>query len=184
LFLFGVMMACLHVRFVLLFVPFFAPVFSAILERWFPPYERVKDRFALNAILMAAVLIGMFRYFPTDADLRKIVAKQFPVRAVEYLHGHSVPGPMFNTYGAGGYLVYSGQRVFLDGRGDVFERGGVLSDYMHITLLKPGALTVLNNYGVRSCMLARGEPLAIALTASQDWTRVYEDDVSEVFVRR
>jgi hypothetical protein len=184
LFLFGVMMACLHVRFLSLFVPFFAPVFAAILARWLPPYERAKDRFALNAVLMAIVLAGMLRYFPAEADLQKIVAKQFPARAVEYLRQHSVPGPMLNSYGYGGYLVYSGRAVFIDGRADVYERGGVLSDYMHISLLKPGALAVLNGYGVRSCILARGEPLIVVLSASQEWTRVYSDDVSEVFVRR
>ena len=184
LFLFGVMMACLHVRFLLLFVPFFAPVFAVILARWLPPYQPAKDRLVLNAVLMVIVLAGMLRYFPAEADLQKIVAKQFPVQAVEYLRQHSVPGPMLNTYGFGGYLVYSGQAVFIDGRADVYERGGVLSDYMHITLLKPGALAVLSGYGVRSCILARGEPLTVVLSASPDWTRLYRDDVSEVFVRR
>ena len=91
---------------------------------------------------------------------------------------------MLNSYGFGGYLVYSGRTVFIDGRADVYERAGVLSDYMHISLLKPGALAVLNGYGVRSCLLARDEPLTVVLAASQDWTRVYRDDVSEVFVRR
>ena len=36
LFLGGVGMACLHVRFVLLFVPFFAPLFATMVARWNP----------------------------------------------------------------------------------------------------------------------------------------------------
>ena len=51
LFLFGAMMACLHVRFLLVFVPFFAPLFAAIVARWVPHYDRSKDRYILNAIL-------------------------------------------------------------------------------------------------------------------------------------
>jgi hypothetical protein len=184
LFFFGLTMAVLHVRFLLLFVPFFAPLLATVAARWIPPYERAKDRFALNAILMAVVLAAMFRYLPTTANLQKDVAKVFPVQAVEYLRQHSVPGPMFNTYGFGGYLVYSGQKVFLDGRGDVFERGGVLSDYLHVSTVKPGALTVLDNYGVRSCVVSRGEPLAVLLAASPHWARIYNDDVSELFVKR
>ncbi len=52
------------------------------------------------------------------------------------------------------------QKVFIDGRGDVYERGGVLEDYLHISWLQPGALAILEQYGVRSCLVKRAEPLA------------------------
>ena len=42
LFLFGTAMACLHVRFVLLFVPFFAPLFVTVLARWVPAIRAVE----------------------------------------------------------------------------------------------------------------------------------------------
>ena len=48
---------------------------------------------------------------------------------------------MFNAYNFGGYLVWAGapqHKVFIDGRGELFEPSGVLPDYMHITLLRPG----------------------------------------------
>ena len=48
----GVTMACLHVRFLVLFVPFAAPVFAVLLARWLPPYDRKKDHPILNAILI------------------------------------------------------------------------------------------------------------------------------------
>ena len=50
--------------------------------------------------------------------------------AVDYLKKNPLPGPMYNNYGFGGYLVWSRgpeQKVFIDGRGDVYERGGVLA---------------------------------------------------------
>jgi hypothetical protein len=184
LFFGGVVMACLHVRFLLLFVPFFAPLFATLLARWVPAYERKKDHYLLNAVLMAGVIVAIAHYFPTSPDLQRTVSKQFPVAAVSYLHQHSVPEPMFNTYAFGGYLVYAGQKVFVDGRGDLFERGGVLSDYMQASLIRTGALQVLDRYQVRSCMLQRGEPLAVVLAASPNWERVYHDNVSELFVRR
>ena len=40
LFLGGVVMACLHVRFVLLFVPFFAPLLATMVARWLPGYDK------------------------------------------------------------------------------------------------------------------------------------------------
>ncbi len=187
LFLFGTMMACLHVRFLLIFVPFFAPLFAVVLARWLPPYDRAKEHYALNAALMALVVAAMVWYFPSRTDLERIVSRQFPVEAVAYLRLHPVPGPMFNTYGFGGYLVWSRapeHKVFIDGRSELYERGGLLADYMHITLLEPGALAVLRNYGVQACLLGPGEPLATVLAALPDWQRIYSDHTSALFVRR
>jgi hypothetical protein len=186
LFLFGTAMACLHLRFILIFVPFCAPLFATILARWTPPYDRAKDLFVLNAAIMALVAAGMIHYFPSQASLEKKVSHDYPVDAVAYLRQHPAPGPMYNTYGFGGYLVWSmgpEHKVFLDGRGDVYERGGVLADYLHIADLKPGAFTVLQHYGIQSCLLERDEVLATALGNSPEWKKVYSDQLSALFVR-
>jgi hypothetical protein len=176
-------MACLHVRFVLLFVPFFAPVFATVMARWIPKYQRAKDQFALNALLMAGVLAAIIHYWPTHKSLDDAVAKTYPVGAVQYLREHPVSGRMFNTYGFGGYLVQSGFLTFIDGRGDLFERGGVFGDYMHLTQLKPGAYGVLRNYDISVCMLNRDEPLSTVLLESPNWKRVFVDKTSAIFVR-
>lgn len=187
LFLFGTIMACLHVRFLLVFVPFFAPVIASILARWIPSYNRDKDKFVINAAVIATIVVLMIHYSPTSSELHKRVAKTFPVGAVAYLQEHPTDGPMFNNYGFGGYLVYSRgpeHKVFIDGRGDVYERGGLLADYLHISRLRPGALRVLAGYDIRSCLLQRDEPLANVLSDSPDWQRTYSDDTSVLFVRR
>jgi len=186
LFLLGLVMASLHVRFILVFVPFVTPILAKILARWIPPYERQKDKFALNAAIIFVVLGCIVHYFPSTTNLQTRVAKSFPVSAVAYLRTHTVPGPTFNSYGFGGYLVWSRgpeHKVFIDGRGDVYERGGVLADYMHISYLEPGALTVLQSYGVKSCLLQSDAALATVLSTSPDWQRVYMDDVSVLYVR-
>jgi len=187
LFLSGVALACLHVRFLLLFVPFFTPILAAILARWLPRYERAKDRYTLNALLMAGMLAAMVHSFPSTKDLQEEVATQFPVRAIEYLRQHPVPGPMFNSYGYGGYLIWAlpEQKVFIDGRGDLYERGGVFSDYLEAAQLKPAAFAVLRTYRIQSCLLdrERSQALATVLTNQPDWKKVYSDNVSALFVR-
>ena len=184
LFLGGVAMACVHVRFVLLFVPFCAPLLAVVFAPWLPRYDRKIDKYLLNAALMAGAIAAMAYYFPSRTFLDNKVAETFPAGAVKYLHQHPVAGPMFNDYGFGGYLVWSGEKVFIDGRGDVYERGGVLFDYLHITALKPGALTVLRNYGINSCLLERDAPLATVLAALPDWQKVYADNTSALYVRK
>jgi hypothetical protein len=186
LFLFGTMMACLHLRFLLLFVPFFAPMFATIAARWMPPYERAKDKWALNAAIIAAVVAGMIYFFPSRPQLEETVAHTFPANAVAYLAQHPAPEPMFNTYGFGGYLVWSRgpqHKVFIDGRGDVYERGGVLADYLYMARNKPGTLAVLDSYGVQSCLVERDEAMATLLAASSKWRRVYTDGLSALYVR-
>jgi hypothetical protein len=184
LFLFGTAMACLHVRFLLLFVPFFAPLAATMLARWAPAYNKAKDQYLINFALMAGIGIAMVHYSPGKADMEKRVAEQFPVQALEYMRAHSVPGPLFNSYGFGGYMIEAGYKTFIDGRSELFEQTGVLGDYMHVTLLKPGALQVLGGYGIQSCLLERDEPLATLLASSPDWNKVYSDPVSALYVKR
>ncbi|MGA8144047.1 MAG: hypothetical protein WB987_09190 [Candidatus Acidiferrales bacterium] len=185
-FLFGTVMACLHIRFLLIFVPFFAPILAVMIARWMNGYDRSKDRFVLNAVLMAGVVAGIVHYFPSRDQLQEGVSEHWPVAAVEYLDTHQVPGPMYNTYGFGGYLVWArgpGHKVFIDGRGDVYERGGVFNDYLHIAHIQPGALAVLRNYRIQSCLVERNEALGTLLSASPDWKKVYSDNVAALYVR-
>lgn len=184
LFLFGTAMACLHVRFLLLFVPFFAPLMATILARWAPAYNKTKDQYLINFALMAGIVIAVVHYFPSHSDMDKKVADQFPVQALAYMEQHFVPGPLFNSYGFGGYMVEAGYKTFIDGRSELFEQTGVLDDYMHITMMKPGAMQVLNGYGIRSCLLQRDEPLSTVLASMPDWQKVYSDNVSALYVKR
>jgi hypothetical protein len=182
--LLGIATACMHIRFMLLFVPFFTPLLARVLARWVPAYSREKDKYALNGLVMAAAVAAMAFYYPTKAHLEQRIAEQFPVKAVAYLREHAVPGPMFDSYGFGGYLVWSGQRVFIDGRSELYEDGAVLQDYIQLSLLKPGGLDVLRRYQVQSCLLEPGAPLATVLAALPEWQGVYSDNTSVLFVRR
>jgi hypothetical protein len=186
LFFFGTAMACLHVRFLLVFVPFFAPLFATVLARWIPGYERKKDLYAVNALLMAAMLSGMIYFFPSHAEIEKNVAKMYPSQAVAFMREHPMPPHMLNSYGFGGYLEWSMARrkVFIDGRGELYEPGGVFADYMHMSLLNPGTLSVLRAYDVDACLLDRDQPLTVFLAALPEWKSVYKDNVSVLLVRR
>lgn len=186
LFLFATTVACLHIRFLLIFVPVFVPLLATILAHWVPRYERAKDRYLLNAALMAVVLTAIVWYFPTQAELKQDVSKTYPVAAVDYLDHHSVPGPMFNSYDFGGYLILSRgpeHKVFLDGRSELYERGGVLADYIEIANIKPDVLSLLQKYGFQSCLINHDEALATVLAALPDWQKAYEDSTSVLFVR-
>ena len=187
LFLAGLVAACLHVRFFLVFVPFCAPLFAVLLSRWIAPYDPGKDKYALNVILITAVVVGMVRFFPSREQLAGHIAQHWPEKALRYIEQHPPPQPMYNTYGYGGYLIYTlngRNKVFIDGRADIYERTGVLADYMSIARVAPTTLSLLKAYNVQSCLIEREEPLATLLAASSEWQKVYADELSVVFVRR
>jgi hypothetical protein len=186
LFVGGTIMACLHMRFLLVFVPFFMPLFAATIARWLPMDKTRKGKPVLHAIAMVVMLAAMAYGLPSAKQVAQSVARQFPVRAVEYLRQHPLAGPMYNTYGYGGYLIWTlpGHKVFVDGRADVYERGGAFADYLQIETLKPAAFALLRSYGIQSCFLTREEPLATALSASPEWRKIYSDDLSVLFVRQ
>jgi hypothetical protein len=180
----GAVMACMHARMLLLFVPFVAPIFATMLARWVPAYQRAKDQYVLNALVMGGIIAAMIHYAPSREALQERVDRDFPVAAVAYLDAHRVSGPMLNAYAFGGYLMATGRKVYVDGRADLYERTGVLADSLDLTLMKPGALQILDHYQIASCLLTKDEPLAVVLAASPKWRRVYSDGTAALFVRR
>ncbi|HLW81385.1 MAG TPA: hypothetical protein VKS20_05025 [Candidatus Acidoferrales bacterium] len=187
LFLFATTITCIHMRFVLVFVPFFVPLLATTFARWLPLYDRRKEHYALNAVLIAAVIAGMLWFRPTQTSIQDRIEARFPVGAVNYIRQHSVPEPMFNAYNFGGYLVWSldpGRQVYVDGRSELYEAGGVLGDYIHIANLSPGALKLLADYHVKSCLMEHDAPLATVLAALPEWKKVYSDGTSVLFVRQ
>jgi hypothetical protein len=155
-----------------------------MLARWVPAYDRQKDKYIANAVLMAGVVAAMIHYFPTRAAIDKKVAETYPVAALTYLSAHPIPGKMLDYYGFGGYLVFAGRPVFIDGRGDLYERSGVFGDYVHLNEFQPGSLGILRNYGIDACLLGAKQSLAAVLSVTPEWRRVYSDDTSVIFVRQ
>ena len=186
LFLFAAFSTLLHARFVILFGMLVAPIVADLIAHWVPPYESAIDKYIINAVLILGGVVLMCTKLPSQSELLKNVAKKEPVHAVEYLRTHSTPGPMFNDYAFGGYLVWAlgpEHKVFIDGRGDLYEETGVFADYATIEDLRPATLGILRNYGIRSCMVDPNNALATLLSALPNWKRVYSDHVAAIYVR-
>jgi hypothetical protein len=186
LFLFGTVMACLHVRFLALFVIFVAPLLSVTLAKWIPKYDRTKEIYVLNAAIILGIVGTMVSYLPSRNDYLRIVNNDFPVKAVWYMDTHFVPGPTYNSYEFGGYLVWArspAHKVFIDGRTEVYERVGVFQDQVALINLEPGSLSVLEKYHIQSCLLLPGESLSTVLSALPGWQKVYADNKAVLFVR-
>jgi hypothetical protein len=177
----------MHARFMLLFVPVFAPLLAEAIAPWFPAYDETKDHPVLNFALVALIIAGMVEFFPSNASLQHQLNSEMPSGAVRFLRAHQDLRPTFNNFFWGGYLIQhrgSAGKVFIDGRLDIYEYSGVLADYMSIVSLQPDAEMLLRKYHVRSCLIPPDSPLAVLFTASPGWKKVYSDRISTVFVRQ
>ncbi|MBI3933418.1 MAG: hypothetical protein HY316_01920, partial [Acidobacteria bacterium] len=182
---FSVFSASLHRRFLIIFVIMFAPLLAALLARWFAPYDPAKDRPLLNGALVVAMLAALFWIFPSEGALQEQAANSYPQRAVQYLQDHPIEGSLWNEYGWGGYLIWARHpkhRVFIDGRADIYEYSGILSDYLRIDRLHPDALSLLRKYDIRASLVRRNSPLGTLLRTAPGWSPVYADKVSELLV--
>jgi hypothetical protein len=184
--LFSVYAACVHIRFMLIFVMVIVPVVASFIVRWMPAYDPAKEKYALNFAMIALMLIGIAKYLPSREEVAKVVAKDYPVAAVNYLRTHPHDTGMFNDYGYGGYLIWQlgpQHKVFIDGRADMYEYSGVFQDYADIANVENNALALLGKYGIESCLIKSKSGLSTLLAASPDWKRIYSDSNSVLFVR-
>ncbi len=92
---------------------------------------------------------------------------------------------MLNEYVFGDYLIWAlpEQKVFIDGRGDVFDWTGVFAEYGRWATLSEDPNLLLNRHGVRFCLLSKSSPMAHVMDLLPNWRRTYSDDVAAIFVR-
>ena len=112
--------------------------------------------------------------------------KGYPTGGVAYLKEHRLTGNLFNTYGWGGYLIYElypEYRVFIDGRADMYG-DQLMTEYNQVVNIKPQWREVLQKYQVRTVLIEKNSPLAVLLSSQQDWRKVYEGEVEEIFVQQ
>ena len=129
-------------------------------------------------------VFGFFALQVTNARLRSFQAKEMPVQAVDFVKARHYPGPLFNDYNWGGFLIWQlGQPVTIDGRAGLYGDAGI--DRSMATW--GGGPHWDADPALRSAALVIA-PLRDALTQllRQDpgFQLVYQDKVAAVFVRR
>jgi hypothetical protein len=143
---------------------------------------------ALNWLILILVLllcvIKVYQPLRTEVNLAA-QEKYLPVEAVQFIRANNLPGPMFNSYNWGGYLIwhlYPDYPVFIDGRTDLYD-DEFIREYVKVTLVRPGWHEVLDRYGVNLILIESDSILAVFLEEGDRWRRVYTGDVAKIFLR-
>jgi hypothetical protein len=174
-----------HRRMLFAFGILAAPVLSRVLSTAWQGYIAEQNRPALNAALLVASLLTVRWAVPDQQTLAQQVDEKSPTKAVEFMKTHHLSGRMLNEYSYGGYLIWKAPEnpVFVDGRADIFEATGVLTEFGNWATLQSDPHTLLDQYGIDFCILARQAPMARVLPLLRSWTAVYADENSVIFER-
>jgi hypothetical protein len=183
--LFATAETCLHTRFLIIFAIIVAPVLATLFARWLPAYRKSEDHPVANAILVGCALLGILAAFPSRAKLRQALSRRYPVGAAHYLRQHSTAGNLLNARRWGGYMIWAlpGHGVFIDGRDDIYEYGGVLLDYHNFTGVRMSPETFLGRYDIGAALIERGTPMETYFGVLPGWRKAYQDSNSLIFVR-
>ena len=149
-----------------------------------PALAGVLNNLILALVVVATLLKCAVALSPQIID--KGQQQAVPVRAVEWLRNASPrpPGPMYNSYNWGGYLLWAlpQEPVFVDGRTDLYD-DEFLREYFKVMFIRPGWRQVLDRYGVRLVLTERDSFLAAMLATQPDWRLVYSDDLAAIYTR-
>lgn len=139
---------------------------------------------ALNwLVLLLAVFGGLIWTVTKIGANDTAVAAAFPVQAVDYLQANGLAEqPGYNSYNWGGYLIWRGIPVFVDGRADVYG-DDFLFYYLQTFDLQENWQQPLADYDVAYVLMEANAPLSHVLASRSDWREAYRDQVARIFVR-
>jgi hypothetical protein len=167
-------------------------VLAPILVANYFPWKRALPGFA-RWLAAAGLVAGIAWGVETGRFFQFRAAEwRFPGGAVQFLRDRHIDGRVFNTYEHGGYLIWQGVPVFIDGRA---LSENVFSDYTRILALPAGddgRRALLDRYQIRTVVANAFEynggtlyPVVLAMQpqTGSGWHLVFEDAQALVFVR-
>jgi len=181
----GTWLAVGHIRMLIVFGMFAAPVLARQLSTLWDNYDVERDRILPNAIIigLSAVLVAVT--FPGRQDLESQVEQGNPVKALQYIEAHQLQGPMLNEYVFGGYLIWAAPQypVMIDGRTDVYEWSGFLREFGRWATRQEDPNLLLKKYDVKFCLLGNQSQMIDVMPSLPGWKLAYSDDLAKVFVK-
>jgi hypothetical protein len=179
------------IRMIPLFVLIAIPLIAKRLGNW--PLRNSgtrRPRAEVRMVLNGVIVLAMTAF--TGIHIAQVIQRQpqaeahdFPVGAVAFLATHAVPGPIFNHYDWGGYLIwklYPSIPVFIDGRADLYEKQ-LLDQFADTYQFKDDWQHNLQRWSVGTVLVPMDSALATGLRSAPGWAVAYEDAQAVVLTR-
>ncbi len=150
-----------------------------------PLRVRLKTAAAAAILTLAVLAVGYRRYNVTNDFVEMSVAGKFPVGAARYVAQHRLPGPLYNDFNDGGYLIWAlpDYKVAMDGRTNVHGDQRV-EESSRVWRALPEWASDPDLKAARTIIALREAPLTSLLKTQPEYRIVYEDTQYLVFERR
>ena len=162
--------------------------FAGRAEEWIAGIERA-DKLLVGwpFATLGLVILTTLALQPSRREVIRFSSERFPVDAVEYLYeaGFEAPGPVYNEFGWGGYLLYRAWPdipVFIDGQTDFYGEE-LTKEYVAIRAMEPPWQEYLDKHDVRWAIIPPDAALNQGLELHPGWTPFYADSTASVWVR-
>lgn len=108
------------------------------------------------------------------------IAREYPQKAVDFIdRSISHEKKMLNYYTWGGYLIWRGRQVFVDGRADLYG-DRFLREYFSVNYVESGFEETLEKYKIDFLLFPSSHPLMHYLAGNMGWKTVYSDETAIV----
>ncbi len=152
-----------------------------------PQWPRRAPLYVFGAVV--GVLAACLLRAPSNQMIEARLTHVLPARACDFIQTSHFPGPLFNDYGWGGYLMWKIPEypVFIDERIDLY--GDDFSEaYFEVIMGKQRMETLQGFASQKTILLPASISMAKALTTipvlQQQFREIYRDELAIVFVRR
>jgi hypothetical protein len=107
-----------------------------------------------------------------------------PTQALAAARAAHLSGPVLNSYGWGGHLIFTGIPPFIDGRADMYGDAH-LREYVNMTAPRSfdAMHKLLNKHRITWTLLEKDATANTLLDLSPGWRRVYADETAVVHAR-
>jgi len=157
------------------------------LGQWRLHSRGVIPAFSFSLVVAVMIICETAVYNTYDSRFGSRIENFVPAAESAFVTQNRLPGPLFNDYLSGGYLMWAmdpSRKVFIDSRYGPYESTGVWKDYL--TLLAGGDLRLLDaKYRCNTALIMNSNYRLITLfLKSPDWALMYFDKAGAVFVRK
>lgn len=150
------------------------------LDRWFLSLAAPARPMAIAVCACATALFAAVSMHLRPPAPAPVIT---PKAAIDAAMAAGAKGTVLNEYSFGGFLIYEGIPVFIDGRADMYGDAFLekLVDALRLKERKQ-FLEILNEYRFGWSLLAPGTSAIAVLDDLPGWRRVYEDETAVVHV--
>jgi hypothetical protein len=166
-------------------IPAAACIAEAIRTEKPAPSESIAEKAGLAVAVAILVTIYARSMGFNSPNLRLSINAVYPVQAINFLHDHPQPGPLYNTFDWGGFISWYMPEypVAIDARTDLY--GDAVDTRFYMT--ENGDASYVDDPYLAQAnliLLPRSKPLANVLASDSRFSPIYADSLSIVFVRR